>query len=120
MIELDIFLLLNFLGALFTILIIGFKTLPSDDDEIGGWQGIAFIAAIVACIIWLVCGVAAVDLGYSQQSFSMTGGTITPSTYQVRYNDTWPLAIVYVLISIIPFVLLFYLFPETWKFKIRW
>lgn len=114
MIDYTLFLLMNVLGILFTALIIAFKNLP-EGDEVSGWQGISFVCAIVALIIWLCLAVISLDIGYVQPYALSQNDTIITGSYDVHFTGTWPLCIVYALISIIPFVLLFYLFPETWR-----
>lgn len=116
MIELTTFLILNFLGAFFTILILGFKTLPDEKgDEAGGWQGLAFIAAIVSTILWLICMITVLDIGVIQPYVFISGTTVTSGSFSVSYPGTWPFMIVYALVSITPFVLLLFLWPETWR-----
>jgi len=114
MIDYTLFLLMNILGILFTVLIIAFKNLP-EGDELSGWQGISFVCAIVALIIWMCLAVVCLDIGYIEPYAILQNNTIITGTYNVQFEGTWTLSIVYALISIIPFVLLFYLFPETWR-----
>lgn len=116
MIDYTLFILMNILGILFTALIIAFKNLP-EGDEVSGWQGIAFLCAIVGLIIWLSLAVVSLSIGYVQPYAIIVNDSLETGSYMVPFEGTWPLSIVYALISIIPFVLLFYLFPETWRGK---
>jgi hypothetical protein len=115
MIELTTFLILNFLGAFFTIFILAFKTIPEETDESSGWKGMAFVSAIISAIIWLVCMVAVLDIGVIQPYAFISGSTVVTGSVTVHYPDTWPFMFVYVLATIIPFVLLLFLWPESWK-----
>ena len=115
MIELTTFLILNFLGAFFTLLIFIFKTIPEEKDESSGWKGLAFVSAIISTIIWLICMVAVLDIGIIQPYAFISGTTVITGSVTVRYPDTWPFMLVYALITIIPFVLLLFLWPESWK-----
>lgn len=120
MIDYTLFLLMNILAIVFTVLIIAFKELPEEqENEISGWQGISFVCAIVSLIIWISLAVASLDVGYMQPYVLGINETVTTGAYQVSFTGTWPLALAYCLISIVPFILLFYLFPETWKGKNR-
>jgi hypothetical protein len=117
-VELTTFLILNFLAALFTVLIICFKLLPAEQgDELGGWQGIAFISTIISTIIWLVCAASCLGIGTisSYAVFNVTSGAIETGSVLTVFPDTSSFALIYVLISVLPFVLIFYLWPETWR-----
>lgn len=116
MMELSLFIILNILGAIFTILIIAFKQLPDErGDDAGGWQGISFIASIIAVIIWIILAVSSINLGYTQPYTAIDNTTLITGSYEIVYPNTWPFALIYSLISILPFVLIFFLWPETWR-----
>jgi len=119
MIELNLFIILNILGAITTLLILAFKQLPADEenDEAGGWRGMAFLCAIISTIIWLVLAVSSISIGYTQPYalIDTNTSTVITGTYTVTFPDTWPFSLVYALISVLPFVLILYLWPETWR-----
>jgi hypothetical protein len=83
MIELTTFLILNFLGAFFTIFIIAFKTIPEEQDG-SSWKGMAFISAIISTIIWLVCMVAVLDIGVIQPYAFISGSTVVTGSVTVH------------------------------------
>lgn len=116
MIDYSLFLLMNVLATIFTLLIIGFKQLPEGDD-ISGWQGISFICAIISMIIWLSLAATSLDIGYIQPYALWANSTLMTGSYNIQFTGTYPLSFVYSLISIVPFVLLFYLFPASWRKK---
>lgn len=116
MVELTTFLILNFLGAFFTALILCFKSLPDESgDEAGGWQGLAFLAAIVSTIIWLVCMASSFGIGTIDSYAVEVGGVLETGSVTTVFPDTWPFAILYALISVLPFVLILFLWPESWR-----
>ncbi len=110
---------MNILGAIVTILILGFKQLPETNDEADGWRGMSFLCAIIATIIWISTAVMSINLGFTQSYavFNNSSSSITAGSYTVVFPNTWPLALVYALISILPFVLIFYLWPDSWRKK---
>jgi hypothetical protein len=110
LIDIELFLLLNILGLVFTFLILAFRSSP--DEE---WKGIAFLCAIVSTVLWLTCAVISVDIGTTTTYASVVDGSLVTGVVRTAYEGTWPLAFVYCLVSVIPFLLLLFLFPDSWK-----
>jgi len=119
MIELTLYIILNVLGAIFTLLIIAFKQLPAETNkETGqseGWQGMAFLAAIISTIIWLCIAAASISIGYTQPYTAIDNTTLVTGSYEIVFANTWPLSLIYAMISVLPFVLILFLWPESWK-----
>lgn len=116
MIELTLFIIMNVLGAIFTLLIIAFKQLPEEQNNpSGGWQGMAFLAAIISTIIWICIAAASISIGYTQPYTAIDNSTLITGSYQIVFADTWPFALIYAMISVLPFVLILFLWPESWK-----
>jgi Mn2+/Fe2+ NRAMP family transporter len=114
MIDISIFILLNGLAMFFTIMILAFKQLPEEKPGETGWAGLSLLCAVIATIIWITVGVISLDIGIVQAYAVLNGGTIVTGTVSTRFDNTWPLVFMYILASIIPFILIFFFWPETW------
>jgi hypothetical protein len=116
MVELTLFLILNLIGVFFTLLILIFKTIPENEKE-SSWKGLSFLAAVIATIIWLICAVGSLSVGTVSSYAAVVGGVVVTGSFSMVIPDTWPFVLVYCLVSIIPFILLIYLWPEAWLSK---
>ena len=92
------------LSAFFTLLTIFIE----DYTEI---KGFGLVLAVISVVLWLVAGVSAVDLTSTTMSFN---GTITEE-YIIHYPLSWVISLVYMLISIFPFIMILKSIPDSWK-----
>lgn len=75
-------------------------------------KGFGLVLAIVSFTSWVVCGLLAVTLTYTEAVYDATAATIVE--YTITYADTWPIAFLFIGISIFPFLIMLKKIPETW------
>jgi len=111
--ELIIFWMLTFICILMTFLFLVFRSLPEGEDDASGWPGIEFIFVVIATIFWMSVGITAVDL---ETTYIYSNG-IDAYAYVMEYTNTWPIALLYIIISVPHFMMTLFLWPESWRSK---
>ena len=110
--QIEIIYLLAGISCFLTVLIPVLMKFPAESETAeGGLRGLALVASIFAFISWLATAASVATASYV---YYYSDGALY-YTYEYVYNNTWPLAWLFVGVSVIPLLLLIYLIPESWK-----
>ena len=109
--ELILFIFLTFICLFATVIFLVVRSLPEREEDSKGWPGMEFIFIVIAAILWISVGISAIDL---ETTFVYSSGS-DYYTYVMEYANTWPITLIYVIISIPHVMLVLFLWPESWK-----
>ena len=121
--QIELLYLFSGLAVFFTLLIPIFMKFPDthrpnidlNSPEVetaeSGLKGLALIVAVISFIFWVLLAAGSVSIKYLY--FYHVDNTAY--VYEHIYTNTGPLAWLFIGCSIIPFLLLLFLIPESWK-----